>query len=110
MMTELHLHPSISRARLREALVRSENALFALLFGHPANGMNQAAATVRRIIDEIDRQETMSEFPLGIDPVPGDTRPECEARVNIRGADFKCDLTQEHDGWAHSNKEAGAIW
>lgn len=52
----------------------------------------------------------MSEFPLGIDPVPGDTRPECEARVNIRGADFKCDLTQEHDGWAHSNKEAGAIW
>ena len=34
----------------------------------------------------------------------------CAAALNIKGEHFACDLTAPHDGWAHSNKTAEAIW
>jgi hypothetical protein len=34
----------------------------------------------------------------------------CTAHINIAGADYRCDMTIEHDGWAHGSKEAQAVW
>lgn len=34
----------------------------------------------------------------------------CDAHVTIRGADYRCDLAAAHEGWAHSSREASAIW
>ena len=36
--------------------------------------------------------------------------PSCSASLNIYGEHFPCDLTMPHDGWAHSNKKAQALW
>lgn len=41
-------------------------------------------------------------------PLPGTEK--CEAAVNIHGAHYPCELAPPHDGWAHSNKAAQAIW
>ena len=34
----------------------------------------------------------------------------CTAALNIKGEHFACDNPQPHDGWAHSNRAAEAIW
>jgi hypothetical protein len=34
----------------------------------------------------------------------------CEGALAIGGEVFKCELHQDHNGWAHSNREAEAIW
>lgn len=34
----------------------------------------------------------------------------CRAALNIKGAPYQCDQEAPHTGWAHSNKEAEAIW
>jgi hypothetical protein len=34
----------------------------------------------------------------------------CSAALNIRGEHFACDMPAPHNGWAHSNKDAEAIW
>lgn len=52
----------------------------------------------------------IDEFPLGVEPVPGDTRPRCEGGLIVQGEFFQCDLAEEHNGWAHMNKKAEAIW
>lgn len=59
----------------------------------------------------------------GIGPHPDDmacvvcNRPKylhrintCEGSLNIAGAAYACDLTPPHDGWAHQNAEAQAVW
>lgn len=35
---------------------------------------------------------------------------DCQATLNIKGAQYPCDIDAPHHGWAHANKEAGAIW
>jgi hypothetical protein len=35
---------------------------------------------------------------------------DCKAALNIKGEAFPCDQEAPHPGWAHGNKEAGAIW
>jgi hypothetical protein len=47
---------------------------------------------------------------LGIDPIPGDTRALCAAKLNVAGEHFPCDYVREHEGWAHSSRAAQAIW
>lgn len=34
----------------------------------------------------------------------------CESALAIAGLVFRCELHQDHNGWAHSNREALAIW
>lgn len=34
----------------------------------------------------------------------------CESSLNIAGEHFSCELDKPHDGLAHSNKKAQAIW
>lgn len=34
----------------------------------------------------------------------------CHGVLIIKGEAYACDLAIEHNGWAHSNKEAEAIW
>lgn len=34
----------------------------------------------------------------------------CRGHLNIKGEAFACDLTAPHDGWAHSNRRAEAVW
>ena len=41
-------------------MVLSENALFAIMYGHPMNGLDQASKVLRQIINDIDRQENDS--------------------------------------------------
>lgn len=38
------------------------------------------------------------------------SKDQCEARLSVRGEDFRCDLALDHNGWAHSNKAVEAIW
>jgi hypothetical protein len=38
---------------------------------------------------------------------------DCKAVLNIKGENFVCDWPgagHPHDGWAHANKESGAVW
>jgi hypothetical protein len=35
---------------------------------------------------------------------------ECKAAVFIKGGYYRCDMTPPHDGWAHGNKDAEAVW
>jgi hypothetical protein len=53
---------------------------------------------------------TTTEFPPGIELIPGDTRTQCDGGLVIRGEYFQCDYAEDHSGWAHSNKKAEAIW
>lgn len=34
----------------------------------------------------------------------------CRAALTVKGETFSCDLAAEHDGWAHSNQAAEAVW
>lgn len=52
----------------------------------------------------------MASDELGIELVPGDTRPRCTAAVSIAGAAYRCDYAADHDGWAHSSAAANALW
>lgn len=52
---------------------------------------------------------SLNEF-LGIELVDGDTRDQCISALMVAGEFFQCDLAEEHDGWAHMNKKAEAIW
>jgi len=36
--------------------------------------------------------------------------PSCPAALGIQGETYFCDLNTPHTGWAHSNREAQAIW
>lgn len=42
--------------------------------------------------------------------INGTSQGQCSAHLTIRGEDFRCDLALDHNGWAHSNKAAEAIW
>ena len=53
---------------------------------------------------------TLTNFPIGIDLVPGDTRTRCDGGLVIAGEHFQCDYAEDHEGWAHSNKKAQALW
>lgn len=53
---------------------------------------------------------TTTEFPPGIELIPGDTRTQCDGGLVVRGEYFQCDYAEDHSGWAHSNKKAEAIW
>ena len=35
---------------------------------------------------------------------------QCAAALSIKGVGFRCDQKRGHQGWAHSNREAGALW
>ena len=35
---------------------------------------------------------------------------QCEGTLIIKGESFPCDNVAPHDGWAHGNKDAEAIW
>jgi hypothetical protein len=35
---------------------------------------------------------------------------KCVGALAIRGEVYPCELHPEHGGWAHSNREAQAIW
>lgn len=43
----------------------------------------------------------------GIDDI---SNGRCKAGVVIKGEHHRCDLAAEHDGWAHSSREAETIW
>lgn len=47
---------------------------------------------------------------VGIEMVPGDTRPRCKAGTVIAGLYHRCDYVAEHDGWAHATRSGEAIW
>ena len=34
----------------------------------------------------------------------------CPAALDIKGEHYPCDSPAPHDGWAHSNRAAEAIW
>lgn len=40
------------------------------------------------------------------DPKP----PKCTAALSIKGEHFACDLDADHDGLAHSNRDAEVVW
>lgn len=39
-----------------------------------------------------------------------DPRGHCIGALNVKGQHYPCDYAEYHEGWAHSNKELGAIW
>jgi hypothetical protein len=34
----------------------------------------------------------------------------CPGSLSIAGEGYRCDMVAPHEGWAHANKEAQAIW
>ena len=38
------------------------------------------------------------------------THGQCKAGLILRGAYFRCCLAPKHDGWAHQNAQAEAVW
>lgn len=34
----------------------------------------------------------------------------CDSHLTLVGEDFRCMLSDEHDGWAHQSQAAEAIW
>jgi hypothetical protein len=40
----------------------------------------------------------------------GRHEPKCESGLAIKGEVYGCELHPDHNGWAHSNSEAKAIW
>lgn len=38
------------------------------------------------------------------------TEKQCRGALNIAGEHYRCDLPANHDGAAHANTEAKAIW
>lgn len=38
------------------------------------------------------------------------TNGQCDAALDIRGERFPCELSSEHQGWAHQSRSAEAIW
>jgi hypothetical protein len=40
----------------------------------------------------------------------GRHEPQCASALAQRGEVYRCELYPEHDGWAHSNHQAEAIW
>lgn len=49
----------------------------------------------------------ITEFPCSITDT---SQGQCRAHLTIKGADFRCDLAIDHNGWAHSSVAAEAIW
>ena len=46
--------------------------------------------------------------PTMTDPTTGDVT--CGSALIIKGQHFPCDEKEPHDGWAHGNSDAEAIW
>jgi len=40
----------------------------------------------------------------------GRHEPQCPSLIAIGGDVYRCDLYLEHNGWAHSSRDAQAIW
>lgn len=38
------------------------------------------------------------------------TNGRCTSGIAIAGKSYRCDYNPDHDGWAHSNNDAEAIW
>jgi len=40
----------------------------------------------------------------------GQHEQRCASALAVEGEVFRCELHEQHGGWAHSNREAKAIW
>lgn len=75
--------------------------------GYEDESANMAAASV----DPEWEKRYLAQMNYGIEHGgEDDPRGHCIGALNIKGQHYACDYAEGHDGWAHGNKELGAIW